>query len=142
LAHERFLDKNNTPSESDISMALGSSKEFWLDIRKNIESNFDFSPELVFFTKKYGRSIRYSKNKQTLCCLFPENNSFSLLIVLVSKEVEQIDSIKECLSKTVKSVFEDTEQFHDGRWLWIRVKEIGDVSSIKLLLAAKKKPKL
>jgi len=49
---------------------------------------------------------------------------------------------KRRLSKTVKRFFEDTEQSHDGRWMWIRVKEMSDILSIRLLLAAKKKPKL
>ena len=141
MANERFLNKNYQPSESDISTALGSSEELWIDIRKYIESNYDFSPELIFFTKNYGWSVRYRKSKKTLCYLFPENDSFSLLIVLGSKEAEQIDSIKESLSQTVRRVFEDTEQFHDGRWMWIRVKEMSDIMSIKLLLAAKKQPK-
>lgn len=140
MAYERFLDKRQPPSESDISTALGSAEKLWLTIRKFIEDSFDFSPELIFFTKKYGWSIRYRKNKKTLCYLFPEKESFSILLVLGSKEAEQIDSTKELLSKTVKRVFEETEQFHDGRWLWIRTIEESDISSIKLLLGAKKKP--
>ncbi len=142
MANERFLDKHYPPSDNDISTALGSSEELWLDINKYIEKCYDFSPELIFFTKDYGWSVRYRKGKKTLCYLFPERESFSVLIVLGSKEAEQIDSIKESLSNTVKRVFEETEQFHDGRWMWIRVKEVSDILSIKLLLAAKKKPKL
>lgn len=142
MAYERFLDKNYPPSENEILTALGSTEEFWLDINKYIEKNFCFIPELIYFTKKYGWSIRYRHSKRTLCYLFPENNSFSVLIVLGSKEAEQINSIKDLLNETVKQVFENTEQFHDGRWMWIRVKEMSDTLSIRLLLAAKKKPKL
>jgi hypothetical protein len=141
MAYERFLDKNHPPSENEIAVALGAAKELWLDIHNYIERNYDFDPELTFFTKKYGWSIRYRRSKKTLCYLFPEKDAFSALIVLGRKEAERIDVEKDRLNETVRSIFENTEQFHDGRWMWIRIKEISDIASIKLLLAAKKKPK-
>jgi len=67
MAYERFLNKNHPPSESDISIALGPSEDFWLDIHKYIENNYNFSPELIFFTKNYGWSLRYRKGKKTFC---------------------------------------------------------------------------
>lgn len=142
MAYERFLDKNHSPSEKEILMAVEPTDEFWLDINKYIEKNYCFIPELIYFTKKYGWSIRYRKSNKTLCYLFPERNSFSVLIVLGRKEASQIDLIKDLLNDTVKQVFENTEQFHDGKWMWIRVKEMNDIVSVKLLLNAKKKPKL
>ena len=45
------------------------------------------------------------------------------------------------LNSQVRSLFENTEQLHDGRWLWIRVLSKNDIESIKLLLHAKRKPK-
>jgi len=140
MTHERFLDKLHLPSEYEISSALGPSEALWLDIRKYIEQAYNSPPEWIYFTKKYGWSIRYRKSKKTLCYLFPENTSFSMLIVLGSKEAEQVNSIKDSLSESVKQVFESTEQVHDGKWMWIRVKNIHDVLSIKSLLTAKKRP--
>lgn len=37
------------------------------------------------------------------------------------------------------AVLEDTEQLHDGRWLWIRVLDLGDAEDVKRLLRAKRK---
>jgi hypothetical protein len=94
----------------------------------------------VFFTKKRGWTIRYRKSGKTLGYFFPEDNAFSVLLVLGDKESEKVDSIKNRLEARIKSVFENTEQLHDGRWLWIRVLTKSDVESVKLLLQAKRKP--
>lgn len=76
MANERFLNKNHQPSESDISTALGSSEELWIDIRKYIESNYEFSPELIFFTKNYGWSVRYRKSKKLYATCFRKTTRF------------------------------------------------------------------
>lgn len=142
MAHERFLDKLKKPSENDILTALGTTKELWLYIHNYIKQNYEFTPELIYFTKNYGWSIRYSKSKKTLCYLFPEKDAFSILIVLGNKEVEKVNMVRNNLNEEVKQVFENTKQFHDGRWMWIRLSTMSDIDSIKLLLNAKKKPKL
>ena len=58
-----------------------------------------------------------------------------------AKESEKVESIKKNLNKTVKNIFEDTEQLRDGRWMWIRILEKSDIDSLILLLNAKRKPK-
>ena len=87
------------------------------------------------------RSIRYKKSGKTLCYFFPEDDAFSILIVLGAKESEKVESFKKKLNKTVKTIFENTEQLRDGRWMWIRILEKSDIDSLILLLKAKRKPK-
>ena len=78
---------------------------------------------------------------KTLCYFFPEDDAFSILIVLGVKESEKVESFKKKLNKTVKTIFENTEQLHDGRWMWIRILEKSDIDSLILLLKAKREPK-
>ena len=119
---------------------IGERSSLWLKLHEFIEENYDFSGELVFFTKKYGWAIRYRKKGKTLGYFFPEAGAFSVLLVLGSKETEKVASVASQLTASVKSVFENTEQLHDGRWLWIRALTESDVASVKLLLQAKRKP--
>jgi hypothetical protein len=142
MIYERFLDKSKKPSDNIILAALGPTKELWLEIHEYIQQNYDFVPESIYFTKNYGWSVRYRKGKKTLCYFFPESGAFSILIVLGKKEAEKVDLAKDYLNNAVKQVFENTAQFHDGRWMWIRVTDISDIISLKLLLAVKKKPKM
>ena len=141
MPYQRLLNKDQKPSEEEIVNTIAEKLPLWHEMHKFIEQHYNFTPELVFFTKKYGWTIRYRRSGKTLGYFFPENGAFSVLIVLGKKESEKVDSIKSNLNAQVRSVFETTEQLHDGRWLWIRVLAKSDVESIKLLFQAKLKPK-
>jgi hypothetical protein len=140
MQYQRFLNKDKQPSEKEIVRAMGEKASLWLEVHEFVRKNYDFTPELVYFTKKYGWAIRYRKSGKTLGYFFPEDNAFSALLVLGIKESEKVELIKNKLEVKIKSVFENTEQLHDGRWLWIRVLTKSDVESVKLLLKAKRKP--
>ena len=142
MKFERLLDKEYKPSDEEIIAAIGE-KRLWLELNNYIEQNYDFTPELVFYGKKYGWTTRYrNKSKKTLISLFPEHGAFSALVVLGKKEVEKIMDVHDQLSPSTQNVINDTEQLHDGRWLWIRVLEASHVEDIKQLLKAKRKPKI
>lgn len=73
--------------------------------------------------------------------LFPEQGVFSVLIVLGKKESEAIILKIDQLNDNVKNIFHNTEQLHDGRWLWIRFFSNSDLDSLKLLFSVKAKQK-
>ena len=135
-----FLDKTNKPDEKDILHSLDDASSLWLDIHRYIEEHYDFTPEMTYFTKNYGWSIRYRRKNKTLCYVFPGEGNFSILIVLGRKEVERVELVKDTLNESIKNVFEQTEQLHDGRWLWISITNGDDLASFKTVLTAKKKP--
>ncbi|MBU7015932.1 MAG: DUF3788 domain-containing protein [Theionarchaea archaeon] len=141
MSHERMLDSETEPTEEDILRTVGERKDLWLDLRKYLEIHYDHVPELDFGGKKYGWAIRYRKSGKTLITLFPEEGAFTALVVLGRKEVEKTQSLLDELSPGVRSLFENTQQLHDGRWLWIRPCSEGDIESVKTLLATKRKPK-
>jgi len=129
------------PTEDDITGTVGEKSFLWLEIRKYLEENYDFAPELIHYGQKYGWTLRYRKSGKTLCSLFPEKDAFTVLVVLGKKEVEKMFSIIDKLNPEVRTLFENAEQKRDGRWLWIRVLTNDEVESIKVLLNVKRKPK-
>ncbi len=139
---ERLIDKTIEPSEEIVLKFLGKqASKAWMMLRQYIEGHYDFAPETAFYGKNYGWSVRYRRSGKTLCSLFPERGAFSALIVLGKKEVEKVAVISDVLSPPVREIFFGTEQLHDGRWLWIRLKTVNDVDDIIKLLAEKRKPK-
>jgi hypothetical protein len=141
MPYERLLNKGRKPDQQEIENTIGERLSYWLEIHQYIEKNYDFTEELVFFTKKYGWAIRYKRQGRTMSYFFPEQGAYSVLLILSKKESEEVDLMKDKLNEQVKSVFDNTEQLHDGRWLWIRVLTKSDVDSIKVLLSTKRKPK-
>ena len=140
MNYERMLDKEHQPSEEEILNTIGQTAA-WLNLRQYIEENYDFAPELVFYGKKYGWTIRYRKSGKTLCSLFPERGAFSALVVLGKKEAGKALAMLDEFSPGLRAVLQGTEQLHDGRWLWIRVSSIDTANDIKELLRLKRRPR-
>ena len=135
----RMTDKARKPTEEEMVSFIGErAKEAWLEIRQFLEDSYDLVPETIFYGKKYGWTVRYRKGGKTLCSLFPEKGGFTVLIVLGKKESEKALSIRDELSSKIHKLLGDTEQLHDGRWLWIRLLTTNDTEDVKKLTSKKK----
>jgi len=138
----RMTDKAHKPTEEEIVSFIGErAKEAWLEIRQFLEDHYDIQPETIFYGTKYGWTIRYRKSGKTLCSLFPEKGEFTVLIILGKKESEKVLAIQDELSSKINKLLRDTEQLHDGRWLWIKLQTASDTDGTKKLLQIKRKPK-
>ena len=138
----RMTDKACKPTAEEMVSFIGErAKEAWLEIRQFLEDRYDLVPETIFYGAKYGWTIRYRKGGKTLCSLFPERGGFTVLIVLGKKESEKALLIRDELSSKIRKLLGDTEQLHDGRWLWIRLLTASDTDDVKKLLQIKRKPK-
>ena len=142
MSFERMLNKENQPATQDIIDYLGKdAEEAWNDIISFIADNYNFAPETVFDGNKYGWAIRYRHSGKSLCTLHPEKGAFTVLIVLGKTETEQTLAELNSFSPGVASIISSAKQYHDGRWLWIRVLKQYDTGDIKRLLQIKKKPR-
>jgi hypothetical protein len=142
MQYQRMLDKEHEPSEKQILGYLGGkAAEAWADIVSFLKTHYDFSPEPDYGGAKYGWSIRYRKSGKSLCTLYPERGAFTILIVLGKKEVEQFEEHMSEFSTQFVELFKSARQFHDGRWLWIRILDKPDTEDVRQLLVVKRKPK-
>ncbi len=141
MKYDRLLNKQETPTDTQIQKYIGSRSKLWHEIHTYVKAYYDFKPELVFFTKKYGWTIRYRRSGKTLCYFFPEEDAFSILIVLGAKEADNLEMMRSEINENIMTVFDTTEQLHDGRWMWVRILDQSDLESLILLLNTKKKPK-
>ena len=116
-------------------------KEAWLEIRKFIEERYQYEPMTVFSGANYGWAIRYRKSGKSLCTLYPEHGSFTFLIVLGKEDSEEALSARSGLSPKIQNIINNTHQYHDGRWVWLRLSNISGVDDIMKLLRIKRVPK-
>jgi len=139
--YERLLNRELIPNIDQIKQTIGKDVLlFWNDIWNYIQDAYEINPELVFYGKKYGWCYRFRKSSKTLCTIFPENGSFTILITLGKKEIDKLDF--KNLSEYTKNIFTHSPRLHDGRWLWIRALKAEVISDIKLLLQSKRRPKV
>jgi len=140
---ERLLDPDVTPTSKSIQDILGRRNfSTWEKIKDYLGHAYEIKPDLQFYGKKYGWCYKYRKVSKTLCCLFPEKGSFTVLITLGRKELEKLNPDFSKLSPETRGVINRAHQYHDGKWFWIRLPDIGNVRDVKKLLSVKRKPKV
>jgi hypothetical protein len=141
LINDSFFFTNKPDSNKIISFIGNQFATKWIDIENFLKTHYGIEPETVFYGKNYGWTVRYRKSGRTLCSLFPEKGSFTVLITLGKKESDLVLSMKYELSSQIFKVIQDSRQLRDGRWLWIRILNPNDITDIKKILTAKRKPK-
>ncbi len=140
--YSRMIEKEIVPTEEDMLEYMSkNARAAWLDIKDFLAENYDFEPIVDFGGKKYGWGIKYRRSGKTLVSFLPEKNSFTTLLTLGKKEVEAVELIKKELTPYIREIFDNTKQYHDGRWLWLRVSKLEETSEIKRLITIKKKPR-
>ena len=138
---ERMLDKEQQLTEAEMLAHVGGAGDAWKALRGFVEDNYDFVPEIYFGGRKYGWTLRYRKSGKTLTALFPETGAFTALVILGKKDAEKALAMLNEFSADMRRTLAETEQLHDGRWLWIRVTKVEQIPDIQKLITCKRRPK-
>jgi hypothetical protein len=141
MEFERMLNRECPPTPDEMVRTIGKAGALWVALRAFVEASYDIAPEVIFGGRKYGWQLHYRKGGRTLCDLYPERDTFTVLVVLGRQECEQALARIHEFSPNVRAVFEMTPPLHDGRWLWIRPSSVDDIASLATLLTIKRKPK-
>jgi hypothetical protein len=64
-----------------------------------------------------------------------------MLLVFGTKELESLEQNAAHLSKEIFEYIKKIHQYHDGKWIWLKVNENTDLKDIYTLMEIKKKPK-
>ena len=111
----------------------------WRKITVYICDNYEFEP--IREKDNLDSTIRYKRSGKTLLTFYPKKNELTVLIILGKREVEKSESSMDGFSPEMVELFIKTKQYHDGRWLHIKVLPFENFNDIKRLLEIKKHPK-
>ena len=141
--HSRMLNKEMAPDDDDILKFLGQEPvvEVWKQLTAFINQHYLFGRAIEFGGKKYGWNVTYKQSKKTIISLFPERKSFTVLFVFGRKELEEIEADKARLTREMIDKINAAKQYHDGKWLWLRIENQFYVNDLTALLKIKRKPK-
>ena len=143
MKREHVGNQSCEPTEKQMLELLGKKAALWSDLREYLASNYpQCLPVFTVEGKGADYTIRYRKSGKTLVTLYPADKALTVLVVLGKKEVAKVEQFENKLSKKIRELFKNTNQLHDGRWLWIKPSTKKDIESIKMLLKAKRRPKL
>ncbi|MEZ4867045.1 MAG: DUF3788 domain-containing protein [Caldilineaceae bacterium] len=143
--HERMMDKTTQPSLEDMRNWIGQPiADAWLALRQFLEQSYNIIPIFNAGGKRYGWNLQYRSGRRPLCELYPEQGSFTALVILGRAELDQALDRVETFGATVRQAVETSPRHHDGCWMYIRVADTlicqQDVQDIEALIAIKRKP--
>ncbi len=143
--HERMMDKSIQPSDADMINTIGQPiANAWSALRGFLVETYKITPIFNSGGKKYGWNLQHRIGGRPLCEMYPENGSFTALVVLGKSELEQALGRMDTFGAVVRQALVETPRFHDGCWMYIRVSDPltcqQDVQDIQQLILIKKKP--
>ena len=143
--HERMTDKTTQPSDADMINVIGQPiADAWTSLRCFLMETYDIVPTFNSGGQRYGWNLQHRIGGRPLCEMYPENGSFTALVILGKAELEQAMQRLETFGPTVQRALMESPRFHDGCWMYIRVADPltcqQDVQDIEQLILIKKKP--
>lgn len=112
----------------------------WDRLTGNIDSLYDVDR---LWNKGFGDwavEYKYRRGGKTLCTFYAKEGVANLLIVLGKAEREKLEEIRDSLSSDLKELYENTQTYHDGKWLWIPIVPQLRTEDILLILKIKRRP--
>lgn len=143
--HERMLDKTKQPTDGEMIDTIGPPiADAWTALRQFLVETYQIEPIFDSGGRKYGWNLQHRHGGRPLCEMYPEKGSFTALVVLGKRELEQAMERMDTFGPTVQAALAESPRYHDGCWLYIRVSDPltcqGDIEDIQQLILIKKKP--
>lgn len=145
MANERLIDKNAPPSAEYMLEVVGAPlADAWSELRRFLTETYEIEPVLQCGGPKYGWSLQHRKGGRPLCEMYPEHGSFTAMVVLGKKELDQAIERIESFGQLVSGYLLNSPRYHDGCWMYMRLSDLEtaqqDVRDIEQLILIKKKP--
>ena len=136
MALSAFDDRERLPSEGELTTALGSSAQLWLDLKVHLTEEYAPLEELWGFTgPKWGWSLRMVSGKRTVLYLTPSEGYF--YVGFAYGERAATAAMESDLPASVKEIIEGAKRFAEGRAIRMEVRGPEEVESVKKMATIK-----
>ncbi|HMK92850.1 MAG TPA: DUF3788 family protein, partial [Thermoleophilia bacterium] len=88
-----------------------------------------------FYGRNYGWAFAYKARGKALLALFPDADGLTALVILDDKQTRR--ALDAGLSARVREQVERAEPIHEGRWLFVRVRERDELPDVVALVGAR-----
>lgn len=140
--YERLYRREPLPDHDEIKDFMGKRvTALYEKIESFIDDNYPgHVKEIYFGGKNFGVMVRWRRSGKTLCSIFPEKKGFSVVLVYGKREREAFVEASEEFSPHMRELYDNTREYHDGRWLLIRIEDSLHIDEVISMIKIKKKP--
>lgn len=140
MEYQRIYQKDPLPKYTELRKFIGKAILPFDEIITFLDKNYDFQREIYFGGKNFGVMVRYRKNGKTLIQIFPEKDGFEIVLIYGKKERETFESRKKEFPKYLTKIYDNTKEYHDGKWMLIRIENSKYNNELIEMIKIKKKP--
>lgn len=90
-------------------------------------------------TKKWKYELKFVKSGKTFCGFYFANNCLGFMLIFGKEERNKIEDARKQFSNKLLQLYDETETYHDGKWLMLELENLLLFDDIKKLLMIKKK---
>ncbi|MDU1413827.1 MAG: DUF3788 domain-containing protein [Clostridium sp.] len=129
------------PTEEELNQLMEEDVfKTWCAINNFIKDNYDMDMLWDNGGKTGAFELKYRKSGKTFCALYPRDKGMRILIILGKNEREKFENSRKDFSEYINDFYDNTHQYHDGKWLYLDIINSTVITDIEKLLFIKKKP--
>lgn len=131
-----FMDKAVKPTDKDLNDNLGSTYNFWVQVRDYVKEKYPAAlEEWNYPGVKYGWSFRMKDKKRAIIYLLPYLKFFKVAFVFGPKAFDQI--LESDVSSEIKVELQNARKYAEGRGIRIDITDDKKINDIKKLVEIK-----
>ena len=138
--NDLILDANHKLAFEELSGYIEEpALSWWLDLNAFLQNTYKAKPKMSFSkcSMQKGWNVKYQKSGKSLCTLYPEKESFIVLIVIKLEMIPIIEAMKNDFEPVVLNLVKSARPFNGTKWLMIRVENEDILKSVRELLVLK-----
>lgn len=129
------------PGAEEMITLVGESRyNVWNQLNALIEEKYDMECTWNKGGKAWNYEYKYRRGGKTLCALYARENCVGFMVILGKDERLRFETDKDNYSKEVQKIYDETQTYHDGKWLMFEPKDTSLFDDFIRLLRIKRKP--
>ena len=129
------------PNTEQMTALVGKSLyDIWIKLCDLIEEKYDMDRLWDKGGKAWTYEYKYRRGGKTLCALYAREKCVGFMIILGKDERLKFEEDRENYSKDVQKIYDETQTYHDGKWMMFEPTDTSLFDDFIRLLGIKRKP--
>ena len=129
------------PNEEEMTALVGQSLyNVWNRLCALIDEKYDMDCLWDQGGKAWKYEYKYRRGGKTLCALYAKEHCVGFMIILGKNERLKFEADRDQFSKEVQRIYDETQTYHDGKWLMFEPTDTTLFDDFIKLLKMKRKP--
>lgn len=112
----------------------------WTKLCAAIEEKYDMDRIWNSGGKAWKYEYKYRRGGKTLCSLYAGGDGMGFMVILGKAEREKFETQRQSFSAEVQRAYDESQTFHDGKWIMFMPKDTSMIKDFIKLLEIKRRP--